>query len=513
MGLFATSIANMTRTYATSHTSPNTLSFLLHHFSTSAYTTLSSKTGQMIIKQQIPGLVMQFPFLLEAVIAFSASHMSYLKQAQTSAPQSNMSFVASWHIVRALRGYGQKISEFQIRGTIKSSKAGQDSIYDKNEFGERKVMDALVAACLILTSMFYHVSWSNDQPRIWSSMCLSTDKPTKSGGCSFESPSSEISGFVGSVTVPIPRGVPSPLSNDHAERNSLDSARSPPAQVVKPQCDWLSNVTGMSVILALAQFREHLPHSIWYPFLAEADDAGRETDPWTEPATSHTLGEHQSASRSTAQHSIFDNKGNDCTSIHPPLPLPSCPSSQLPHLSRLLHLSTHIHRPGLRGLLMHLITLLPLDTTDLSTFSRIISFPSYFPSPTFPKLVAAREPVVLLMLGYWFGMLEGVPHWWCNERGRREGRVVERWLTSLVQQWDHDTATQTDGHEHRVNGDGLDLWGLQKRGEAEIKGWGYRRWGLDEGYWEETRTGDWRTGVKMAAQEFVAWREGRGLRS
>ena len=504
MGFFASSIAEMTRTHATTHTSPNTLAFLLHHFSTTAYTTLSSNTGQKIIKQRIPGLVMQFPFLLEAVVAFSASHMSYLKQSKSGAVPSNMGIVAAWHIVRALRGYGQKISDLQGREAIKISAHQQDGLY------ERKGMDALVAACLILTSLFYHVSWSNHQPQLWSSLWSPARIMHSTTGHSANySPAP-----AGGVPVPMPNGVvPTPLKSSPAGQSGPYSSTTS-----TPQCDWLTNVTGMSIVLTLAQFREHLPHSIWYPFLAEGNDmeatpealidskVRSRSDP---PATSQ-----QSPSNSHSEPSFAPNEELTCTAINCLLPTPASTSLQLPHLSHLLAISRHIHRPVLRPLLTHLTNLLPLRPADLSTFSRIISFPSFFPAPTFPQLVAARDPAVLLILGYWFGMLEGVPHWWCQERGRREGRVVEAWLCALVKGW--EAGGTTDGLGRGDEGELDGLWGLQTNGECEVGrdlGWGYSRKGREEELSAYSRDAEWRAAVKMAAGEFLSWRGGRGLRA
>lgn len=89
-------------------------------------------------------------------------------------------------------------------------------------------------------------------------------------------------------------------------------------------------------------------------------------------------------------------------------------------------------------------------------------------------LVANRHNIALLILGYWFGLLEGIPHWWCRKRGRVEGSAIQGWLANSVRSM-----------------------------ETMVKGWGAVRESEDDRRWREASA--------RAVEEFVAWRKRRNL--
>lgn len=447
IGVFATSIANLTKTHAFTRTSSNTLPFLLHHFDTAAYATLSSSTGQQIMKHRVPNLVTQFPFLLEAVLAFSASHMSYLKQEQTTKMprERQMSIAATWHITRALRGYGRKINDFLALAPPP----------ERAEEDERKGMDALVAACLMLTSLFFHINWSNDQTQIWSSLLM----PDETCAASTEG--------VGDGLGSYPRG----LGNPVFFLNSVPGISEPPALVAarspRPKCEWLTNVTGMSVIISLPQFRLHVNESIWYPFLAEAREA--EESNYTVSDLEQNIAAWTTAQQLALSQDRRVDAPRTCDDFNPLLDLPR--KDPVPHLRLMVIRSPN--KGVLTPVVDNLIRILTLNPSDFDTFGQIISYPSRF-SPELPPLIASRDVIALLILGYWFGLLEGVPHWWCYARGRAEGLIIQKWLLAIVRDMD-----------------------------AKIVEWGAFR--------ETCRDRQNRVDLAQAVEEYVDWRRARQL--
>ena len=121
----------------------NSLVHILSHFETSAFATLSNSTGQQILKTKVPRIVNQYPFLLHSVLAYSASHLRYLK-----GDIGNINITARFHTSKALNLYSERLCQ----------------VIPNEE------MDAMFAACLLLTGLFYvddeHVpinSWSTQK--------------------------------------------------------------------------------------------------------------------------------------------------------------------------------------------------------------------------------------------------------------------------------------------------------------------------------------------------------------
>ena len=106
----------------------NSLVYILRHFETSAFATLSNSTGQQILKTKIPHLVDQYPFLLHSVLAYSASHLRYLK-----GDIGNINATARFHTSKALSLYSERLHQ---------AISGEE-------------MDAMFAACLLLTGLFF----------------------------------------------------------------------------------------------------------------------------------------------------------------------------------------------------------------------------------------------------------------------------------------------------------------------------------------------------------------------
>ncbi|ETN37540.1 uncharacterized protein HMPREF1541_07162 [Cyphellophora europaea CBS 101466] len=511
MHVFATSICSLTQSHTITRTSPNTVPFLLHHFSTSGYATLSSHTGQQILKTKMPELVIRFPFLLETILAFSASHVIHLSSdrdenmlghvehlnphnAKMQSKDMQMGVTAAWHARRALRGYAAKIAEYRSREALSESMVSDITNRRWPRDEERQELDALVAACIMLTSLFYHVVWCDESGWSWASTWLNASPPRNQ---SFNMSNAEAPQFLGcsinnhSYSIPCP----SLSSNNTAPPPPPLNLQGAP-QDGKLQINWLTNVTGMSILLSLTPFREHLPHSIWYPFFAESSDETHGNGP-ADKITALGLsgagrgagaGAFLSSAASTRPaapihpptSNTLDFDGDNphptiCHIVAPPLAPATQPPTPLPHLHALLPLTPPSHRPIYTPLLTQLLGLLTLSPTDLNNFSQLISFPSRFP-PGFEQLIQAREPLALLILGYWFGLLEGVPHWWCRGRGRAEGEAVGRWLDGVVV--------------------GLEM------GDQRVEGW--------FGNGVEQRV--WRVRLREAVGELGRWREGRAWR-
>ena len=483
LDVFATSIANLTKMHALTKTSSNTLPFLLHHFTSSAFATLSSHTGQKIIQAQVPALAMQFPFLLDTLLAFSASHVTYLGQQQRpeGPKRGEMNVAAAWHTLRALRGYGKTISEYQAeRCNVRSATNGRKGPATHRGLGamhdERQELDAMVAACIMLTSLFYHVDWTDDQAHVWSSIWMpdETQNPiTMSKNVNERISRAKCDNDISAISFPdnpppfafFGRGYSSlygPAAQNRATRHWS-----------QPKCDWVTNVTGMSILLSLTPLQQHLPCSIWFPFFAEANEK-----PGNNPLVEQIRGLQKRVSSAgndlqqeiSSQNNPLDASTEPCNVVNPPLE-PSEPE-RVPHLHALLSLTPQ-HQATCAPLLAHLTSLLALSPTNLDNFSQIISFPAHF-SPSLPPLVADRHAIALLILGYWFGMVEEVPHWWSHERGRAEGLAIQGWLVNVVQSM-----------------------------ARMAKGWGAVRESEGDRRWRETSA--------RAVNEFVVWRKERNL--
>lgn len=481
--IFATSIASRTRTHALTKTSSNTLPFLLHHFSSSAFATLSSYTGQRIMKEQVPVLAMQFPFLLDTILAFSASHVTYLgqKRRSTASDRREMSVAAAWHTLKALRGYGETISDYhgeqQAVGRAANENRTAASQHDlRATHDERQQLDALVAACIMLTSLFYHVDWTNDQAHIWSSIWMpdeAEDAITMGKNVSDNINRAKSDNDVTALSFPDNAPPFAFFGGGYSSLYGPAAINRTTRHWSKPKCDWLTNVTGLSILLSLTAFQEHLPCSIWFPFFAEANEDHR-NDPLAEQVSGQTVrvpsAENSLQANTSTERNRRDFSSDPCDVVNPPLEPPE--PERMPQLRTLLLLTPQL-QASCGPLIAHLASLLALSPSNLNNFSQIISFPARF-SPNLPPLVASRHVIALLILGYWFGLLEEVPHWWSRERGRAEGMAIQGWLVNLVQ-----SSTKM------------------------AKGWGALR--------ESGADRQWREGSAGAVNEFVAWRKARNL--
>jgi hypothetical protein len=159
-----------------------------------------------------------------------------------------------------------------------------------------------------------------------------------------------------------------------------------------------------------------------------------------------------------------------------PTPLPTS-TIRLPHLVRLA--SQSAFASTYQPVIPHLLSLLTSttsfgfpntsDSDSMHYFSPLISFPSRLP-PLVLMLVRAQDEVAMIILGYWFSMLERLPHWWCRQRGKMEASATEAWLLRRV-----------------------------REDEVRTEGWGARV----EEPWER----GWRRDVKSAVEELLGWRE------
>lgn len=482
LDIFATSIASLTRSHALTKTSSNTLPFLLHHFTSSGFATLSSYTGQKILKDQVPGLATQYPFLLDTILAFSANHVTYLGQRQRpeASKMKQMNFTATWHTLRALRGYGRTLNNYQdelyasrSRGNGKPMPRSQRGLGTRQD--RRQEIDALIAACLMLTSLFYHVVETDEQSRVWSSKWVPDETQDVMSATENVNDQIGLRNRNDVMATPFPDHGPPLVSLGRGHSALYGPAAENPStrHWSRPKCDWVTNMTGLSILLSLKSFQEQLPYSIWSPFFAEAREEGR----------NGTVGARGSWSKGTG---TFDENGHQrdppnpsnqvesstepCDIVNPPLESPE--PQRLPHLHTLLSLESQ-HHVTCAPLVTHLTSLLALSPADLNNFSPIISFPARF-SPALPPLISNRHVIALLILGYFFGMLEGVPHWWCYERGRSEGLDIQHWLIDSVRSM-----------------------------SKTAKGWGALR---------ESEAGRrWREGSARAVEEFVQWRKERRL--
>jgi Fungal specific transcription factor domain len=128
IGVFASTIARMTGRATARGATTNSFVYMLRHFEENAFATLSSPTGQQILKTKIPSIVQQYPFLLHSVLAYSSTHLKHLGQVDRE-----MCMASRFHTQRALQLYVQHLSQ---------------PVPDQD-------MDAMFAACLMLTGLFF----------------------------------------------------------------------------------------------------------------------------------------------------------------------------------------------------------------------------------------------------------------------------------------------------------------------------------------------------------------------
>lgn len=449
---FSTTIANLTHTSTITAQSPNTLPYLLSHYSTAAYTTLSTLTGQKILHEKIPGLVVRHRFLLHAVLAYAASHVDFLHTSNSTRSYSQMTTTAAYHGQRALQLYRDKIAWYrhhsrqgyatleggpecgdQWQRLLNIKQMAEEGYAEDVDHRQREDMDALVGTCLMLTSLFYHNGFASLDGGLdgksWTQNAISSLPSANSS-----SPWTQEFG-----------STPTPYSD--LSTTAFCSS------------NWLATTTGMVTILALPSLQHNLASSIWLPFFQEIDTKHRDhrnngriipslstavgaffndpnsCDPHTNTSAAQTVMDERWLEAGIVP-SIISNKRScqissrfDCAVLNGHIRLDGSTPLRA-QLSRLTHLVKLQHH-RLTALLPHLDHLLTLDPNEGANFSALISFPCLLPSPLFTNLLSQRDPVALLILGYWFGLLQHGPHWWCTERGRFEGVCVKDVLTGL----------------------------------------------------------------------------------
>ncbi|KIX01246.1 uncharacterized protein Z518_08971 [Rhinocladiella mackenziei CBS 650.93] len=355
--VFATVIARFTNASIRNGSSPNSLAHILRHFEHAGCRTLSSYTGQRILHDDVPSMLTSYPFLMHAVLAFSAFHLRYLAAKHHNRLNDTfygpLTLTSSYHSQRALELYGECIQSYRS--------------IDPSTSGSALEMDALFAACIILTSLFYHYDIDFHSH-------------------SLQSTSTIISWTI-TNPIPIPFGTRFNPCYDPQKTNH--------------NVDWLINVTGVSILLQQMHFQENVWKSKWLPFFLEASP------------------EHASGPAAADHHQYA-----------------------LPYLYAFVRDSplASIYAPALTVLR----PLLSLDPTDLSNFSPLISLPGRL-SPHFINLMRQQDPAAVLLLGYWFGILERVPHWWCSERGKVEVEAVLGFLERVVERWESEAQKLWDG--------------------------------------------------------------------
>ena len=373
---------------------------------------------------------MAHPFLLHAVLAFSSSHLEYLSGGM---PQSaNWVATAGYHTQRALRLYADHIQLHQkdYRHARMNHSSGLEE------------MDALFAACIMLTSLFYHIvphrSWAVSLPQL----------PFPDYDC-------------------------------------------------EPGFDWLTSTSGLSILLSLTQFQSRLRESIWLPFISEASRLNGYRPGYEERIRVNLSSDASSTTSSSATTSTTSNGGSATTSpteqvhdFHPRVPtLTESSSVNLPNVPpHLLHLAVSSSSANIYGPALVLLNpILTLEPTNLNYFGAFISFPSRLSSDFIAllrrkeQLVASSvdfgtfrcskvvslginappatcnppftmidkvdnntsslqserpdpDPIALLILGYWFDQIGEVPHWWCGRRGRGECAAILAWLKGKMRE-------------------------------------------------------------------------------
>lgn len=432
----STHIASLVSASTKTANSSNTLPFLISHFTQFSCATLSSHTGQVIMRNKIPGLLLRHRFLLHTVLAFAASHLEYLQNTSNGqCPTSRLAATASWHSQRGLRLYGDKISWYQAKSTSTqkiqdadmwfSLLSGENTSNASAE--ERDDMDAMVACCVMLTSLFFHCPWDTEsQAEVsWTKSIL----PMPEGSAQTSQP--------GSIFDELPqlhshdRNTAPSCGETIRHLNSKSHTTISPAWqdfvsgqtcvVTKPvpgtqQVNWLTTITGMAILLSLPSFQKNLQDSIWLPFFQEANDQhypqleGLCTDVEDTLASISNL---PTPSERAASNNIKSLQGSsaakfgarlNCSNIQDPgleynfVPKFSSPTNmKLPHLHCLSSIfaqssSTQLRREHqlMHPVISHLIYLISLDPADLNNFSPIISFPSRLPSD-FPRLFASAS--------------------------------------------------------------------------------------------------------------------------
>lgn len=164
---------------------------LLSCFHDSTVATLSSVTGQRILLSKVTQHFHTYPFLLHAVLALTAAHLTCGRGRS-----DGLAITAFHHTQQALRLYGERLQR------------GKD----------RTERDAMLAACFMLTALFY----------------LSHDEFNATGSWIFPSP---------------------------------DSTSKP---------NWSTVISGPAVLLQSSEFTVDAYESSWLPFMRESEELVRQ---------------------------------------------------------------------------------------------------------------------------------------------------------------------------------------------------------------------------------------------
>ncbi len=291
---------------------------------------------------------MAHPFLLHTVLAFSSSHLGHV--SRDTPTHRTMVLTASYHTQRALRLYSEQIRLHQqdCNHTRMQAPSGLEE------------MDALFASCILLTSLFYHVGESNLPHRSW--------------------------------TVSTPD--PAPLDGQ-----------------CEPGIDWLTNTSGLTILLSLTQFQTRLGESVWLPFIREASRLNSHQSA-ENPASFKTSSSGSSSitlstatlNTTTSTSNGFSTNNKPFQTVHDfyarPITPPETFSANLPNIPpHLLHLAISSTNRKIYGpALVLLDPLLALDSTNLSYFGAFISWPSRL-SAEFIALLRQKEQSPTLAYG------------------------------------------------------------------------------------------------------------------
>jgi hypothetical protein len=490
LGIHAVSsyIASMASVPVRNAGSPNALPYLINHFTCYACKTLSSHTGQVILHSKVPEMLLRHKFLLHTVLAFSASHLDYLGSGPSSIKR--MTKTAAYHSHRAIHLYGDRIAWYQTQASRPQQMQDADSWLrilgaepDANRSQEeREDMDALVAACMMLTSLFFHPKEGTGATS-WTLSILSFPSlrgamhtfgaatllaggnsttlhnvvseglpPTHSHDMASDTKCSDIlaavQGHLGvfndglrtaatvatslpaSITLPVSANFPVPTSTFHDVKQL--SSKLPDKQ--QHQINWLTTVTGMSILLALPAFQKNLRNSIWLQFFTEANDQHSpqldDLDPDLDdivfelsqepnvPVVPSQCGLCELAVLSDDWSNIGTPRSQwnslpgfsfDCAPVEEPTANKPGIASSAPPLTKLQRLVSLLARHPcdrmrrqadlIQPVMGYLSYVLSLDANDLNNFAPIISFASRLP-PDFPALfeshldgtTAARSP-------------------------------------------------------------------------------------------------------------------------
>jgi Fungal specific transcription factor domain len=127
----------------------------LHHFNTVAYTTMGGPLAQKVGLNAVPTIATKVPYLMHAVLGFSAMHLTHLYPASSHPTEHSRHAVASsYHWSQAINLYQRALSD-------SSHLTGPN-------------MDQLLSTCLLLDTMSFYQTTETADP-VGSSFIFSSD--------------------------------------------------------------------------------------------------------------------------------------------------------------------------------------------------------------------------------------------------------------------------------------------------------------------------------------------------